>query len=415
MPSAPPRDIAVIGAGIAGLATALLLARHGHRVRLLERFATPRPVGAGLLLQPTGLAALARLGLQADVAALGAPIHRLEGRTRAGRPVFDVRYDALSPGLAGLGVHRAMLHAALWRGFAASGASLETGCEITGLAPASDGGACPVDTSGRIHPRADLVVDASGAGSPLRPLLGGRPARPFAFGAMWAVVPQGDMAPDTLAQRYDGAHTMIGLLPVGRAEPGGSPLAALFWSLRREAISAWADGFAAWQSHAAALWPALAPCLATLRPETFTPALYGHYTAARPCAPGLVLVGDAAHATSPQLGQGANQALLDAVTLADCLAGADLATGVARYAALRRPHVRFYQLASRLMTPLFQSNSRTAAWARDLAFPLLPHLPWLRREMVRTLAGLKTGPLGWREADVLAARAIQMPDRRQAG
>ena len=57
------------------------------------------------------------------------------------------------------------------------------------------------------------------------------------------------------------------------------------------------------------------------------------------------------------------------------------------------------------MTPLFQSRSRTAAWARDLAFPLLPHLPWLRREMVRTLAGLKTSPLAWRDATALAALA----------
>lgn len=410
MPAPQSRDIAVIGAGVAGLATALLLARQGHRVRLLERFDTPRPLGAGLLLQPTGLAALARLGLHAEIAALGAPIHRLEGRTRAGRPVFDVRYDTLSPGLAGLGVHRAMLHAALWRGFAASGAALETGCEITSLAPAAGGGACPVDARGRIHPRADLVVDASGAGSPLRPLLGTRPARPFAFGAMWAVLPHPALPADTLAQRYDGARIMMGLLPVGRTEPGGPPLAALFWSLPRTAMPAWAETFPAWQHQAATLWPDLAPSVAALRPEAFTPALYGHYTAARPCAPGLVLVGDAAHATSPQLGQGANQALLDAVTLADCLAVMDTADAIARYAALRRSHVRFYQWASRLMTPLFQSGTRTAGWLRDLAFPLLPRLPWLRREMVRTLAGLKTGPLGWQEAATLAARLGQAPE-----
>ena len=99
-----------------------------------------------------------------------------------------------------------------------------------------------------------------------------------------------------------------------------------------------------------------------------------------------------AHATSPQLGQGANQALVDAVVLSDALAGtADTGAALARYAALRRGHVRFYQPTSRLITPLFQSRSRLLGWGRDLTFPLLPYLGPVRREMVRTLAGLKTG------------------------
>ena len=51
-------DIAVAGCGIAGLAGALLLHRRGHAVTLYERFEQPRPLGSGLLLQPTGLAVL---------------------------------------------------------------------------------------------------------------------------------------------------------------------------------------------------------------------------------------------------------------------------------------------------------------------------------------------------------------------
>ncbi|MFM7505060.1 MAG: FAD-dependent oxidoreductase, partial [Rubrivivax sp.] len=51
-------DIAVAGAGFAGLASAALLARDGHRVTVYERFEQPRAVGAGILIQPSGLAAL---------------------------------------------------------------------------------------------------------------------------------------------------------------------------------------------------------------------------------------------------------------------------------------------------------------------------------------------------------------------
>ncbi len=59
-----PLEIAIVGCGIAGMAAAVFLQRAGFRPRLFERFAAPRPVGAGLLLQPTGLAVLQRLGLR---------------------------------------------------------------------------------------------------------------------------------------------------------------------------------------------------------------------------------------------------------------------------------------------------------------------------------------------------------------
>ncbi|HZV38806.1 MAG TPA: NAD(P)-binding protein, partial [Pseudoxanthomonas sp.] len=58
-----PLDIAIVGYGTGGQAAALLLQRDGHRVRVFERVPDPGPVGAGFLLQPTGLQALWRMGL----------------------------------------------------------------------------------------------------------------------------------------------------------------------------------------------------------------------------------------------------------------------------------------------------------------------------------------------------------------
>ena len=102
--------IAIVGAGTAGLASAILLARQGLRVHLLERVANLQPVGAGVLLQPSGLAVLRELGLLAECTGLGAPVSRLYGTTAgAGRVILDTRYDDWRPGSFGLGIHRAVL------------------------------------------------------------------------------------------------------------------------------------------------------------------------------------------------------------------------------------------------------------------------------------------------------------------
>src|SRR5689334_16985557 len=109
-----PLRIAVVGCGTAGPSVALLLARAGHEVDVLERVPDPSPVGAGLLLQPTGMAVLRALGLLDEVERRGARVDRLHGETDAGRVVMDLAYATLRPGLHGLGLHRGALFAALY-------------------------------------------------------------------------------------------------------------------------------------------------------------------------------------------------------------------------------------------------------------------------------------------------------------
>ena len=74
------------------MAAARALARKGHAVTLLEAFQQPRPLGSGLLLQPSGLAALRQLGLAEQVVARGARVERLDGRDLRGRLIMDMRY-----------------------------------------------------------------------------------------------------------------------------------------------------------------------------------------------------------------------------------------------------------------------------------------------------------------------------------
>ncbi|MFN3815358.1 FAD-dependent oxidoreductase [Brevundimonas sp.] len=391
--STGPRDIAVVGAGPSGLATALMLARQGRRVVVHERFEAPRPVGAGFLLQPTGLHVLDDLGLTDEVAALGQPVARLFGRAAPTyRTVLDVRYADLKQPRAALGVHRAALFEVLYGACLAAGVGFETGFAAVG---ANDGRL--TDAKGRSSPQFDLVIDASGARSPIAEGLEG-PRRPLTFGALWATVPWADGAgfdATALEQVYRRADTMIGVLPCGRRPGSDQRLATIFWSLKGRDHDAWrAGGLDAWKAAVLGFWPEMDPLLnAITAPGDLTLAHYAHCTLQRPYGDRLAVIGDAAHSTSPQLGQGVNMGLLDAFALAEALARTDdLTIALPAYAAARRWHVRLYQALSWAFTPFYQADGRVLPWVRDHVLGRAARLPVAPRLLAATVSGLLLDP-----------------------
>ncbi|MEZ0226410.1 MAG: FAD-dependent oxidoreductase, partial [Alphaproteobacteria bacterium] len=225
--------IAIAGSGTSGLAAAAFLARDGHNVTVFERFADPQPLGAGLLLQPTGLACLARLGLDGRVLEWGAKIAHLHGQAANGRTIFDIRYGDLSPHLFGLGIHRGALFFILYDEARRLGVRIVTSCDIA-RSVVKGNARIIFDQKGQEYGPFDLVIDASGARSALRGENDGlKYNKAYPYGAVWGVCEDAEQSfgGNHLRQRYDGASVMIGALAIGKRPADGRKTLAFFWSL----------------------------------------------------------------------------------------------------------------------------------------------------------------------------------------
>lgn len=396
-----PQSIAIIGAGTAGLACACVLSTQGHHITLLEQAPALAPVGAGILLQPAGLAVLQTLGCLEPLQALGAPVERLHGITRQGRPLMNTHYHLLAPETRALGVHRASLCHVLSESLNLAPHQRWFGTRVTRVH--QTGTQMQVDIVEGAHQGThcfDAVLIANGSNSQLRPSTWVRYDRQYPWGALWAILPMADTFDNRwLRQRYEGAHRMAGVLPTGCTPQAPTrPLLSFFWSLPVSGLSSWcpdASAFAQWKQATTDFWPALAPILAQLHSAsdllqaTYRDVILNRYGEGR-----LGIVGDAAHAMSPQLGQGATMALLDAQALGEAVAAAQTWDDVwPHFSQHRASSIRFYQNMSRWLTPLFQSHSRLAPALRDVCFPLMYQLPWLPRQMALTIAGAKRGLL----------------------
>lgn len=408
-------DIAIVGAGPAGLAAALFLNRAGHRVTVFERFDKPAPVGSGLILQPTGLSVLGALGLLGEIMALGSRIDRLYGAdAKSGRTVLDVRYDAQRGGRFGLAVHRAALFGVLHRAVAREGIAVETGTEFDAVD--SGGKAKLSGPKGMASGAFDLVVDASGSRSKLRRhCLEPAEPKPLAYGAFWASLGwRGEgFADNALLQRYDRASVMIGVLPIGRPEAGAEKMAAFFWSLKPDdADKLRAAGLDAWKERVVGLWPDCSAYVDQIDSfDRLTLARYGHHTLKHPAGRRFAIIGDAAHSTSPQLGQGANMALLDAAALAHAVErSSSIEDALDAYARARRTHVRVFQALSWMFTPFYQSDSTVLPFIRDRLVATIARIPPAPQFLASMVAGTAVDPFagaGLSELDWLSP-AVQV-------
>lgn len=384
-------DIAIAGCGVAGLSLAALLRRWGANAVIFDKLETPQPLGSGIILQPVGLHVLDLFGAGTAIRELGAPITRLFGKAAPQQNVvLDVRYaDRGKNATTGLGVHRGALFQVLYEAALASGAEVESGREVVGVRDRR-----LVFADGGVSASFDLIVDALGMRSPLA----GAPPKPLAFGALWASLDwAGPFDPTALEQRYRQARKMVGVMPIGRLKGETRKQAAFFWSLKHADRAAWAaTPIEAWKDEVRSLWPETEPLLAQISTHAdLVFATYAHRTLADPVARDCVRVGDSWHCTSPQLGQGANMALLDALALAHALeTQSNLEAALGEYARLRLWHIRLYQAASWMFTPAYQSDSAAFAALRDWIMSPLSRLPPAPAVLAALVAGEIGAPLG---------------------
>ncbi len=383
-----PYRVAVVGFGVAGATTAHLLAQAGHAVDLFERAPQVHPVGAGVLLQPSGQMVLRRLGLLDDVIAHAEPVAELDVRFDRGGSLIRMPFAVIAPGCQAYGLHRGDLFTVLHKTILADGVRIHLGHEIRSFRRTSPSDVTLTDVQGQAYGPFDFVVAADGSRSTLR---GCGPLKcrilEYPYGACW-IIGRAEAVRGKLHQVVSGTRKLLGILPMGEGR------CSLFYGLpcaRHD--ETWKRGFAAWRDEVLALSPLAEELLNGVRGfEDVCFTSYRHIAMKRWHCDEAVFIGDAAHAMSPHLGQGINLALLDAWHLAAALAETRSPQQAFRaYVERRRTHLRYYAIVTALLSPFFQSDGFLLGWGRDVALPLMTRLPWLRRQMALTMGGIKGG------------------------
>jgi 2-polyprenyl-6-methoxyphenol hydroxylase-like FAD-dependent oxidoreductase len=382
------RSAVVVGAGVGGLAAAGALARDGWQVTLLERGDRLRGDNAALLIWPNGLRAMHALGLGGGLGAVASPAPVRGIRRPGGQWLVQPDDVTGDDDDATVVVHREDLHDALVAGL---GGKIDIRTGVAVRVVRGTPGDRPAVGDGKTTWEADLVVAADGVESIVRRRLAPESSVVAAGCAAWrAVIPwyRAPKLPDggtTGGETLGAGHRFRYALLGERGATSGSNRGGIYWAatvpgaVRPEPAAVqlgllrrW---FADWHAPIGDLLAATEPgdliqhTVAELRP---IPRSFSYLAGPG----GFVLLGDAAHAMSHHLSQGACLALEDAATLRsavhDAVPGRTLADALTGYTRGRRPRVARIVRQSRRVGAVYSANSSFAVRARDAALGLAP-------------------------------------------
>jgi 2-polyprenyl-6-methoxyphenol hydroxylase-like FAD-dependent oxidoreductase len=321
--------VLIVGAGIAGLALARALHQRGITAEVVERATEWEASGAGLYLPANAVRALHELGVGTVVAARGNPIGRQRLLDHRGRLLAEIDVERLWDGVGGcVAMHRAVLHEVLLE--ATAEVPIRLGVSVTGM---EDGDAPQVIFSDSSTGNYDLVVGADGVHSTIRGLSLGGPPASYVGQASWRFVVDG----------FPEAADWVVMLGRGRSfltVALGQGIVYCYADLStNDPANAgdrdWRDSFADFAEPVPRLLDHATEAYFAPIEEVAPPA----WTARR-----VVLVGDAAHASSPNMAQGAAMAVEDALVLAELLtADQPVDQALAGYEQRRKARVEFVQ------------------------------------------------------------------------
>ena len=355
--------VVVVGAGIAGLCTAAGLASTGADVTVIEKAPEVRGGGAGLSIFANGVRALESLGLGSVFGDAVAPTQLTSGtRTPDGR--WLSRFDPAS--LVDMRVvRRTDLHAGLLAAVT-DDVEIRTGSGVDDISPGS--GLVRL-ADGTEFGDCDLIVGADGLRSRVRPAIVADPGVRQCGYSAWRAVTSTPVRVDA-AGETTGRGARFGIAPL----PDGH----VYWFASVSTTGDGADGgldevrqrFSGWHRPIGELLEATDPADVGYLPIEGLAASLPTFVGSR-----CVLVGDAAHAMTPNLGQGANQAMEDAATLVALLrrsgpGGLDDTLRV--YDELRRPRTQRIARQASMVGRVGQMRAGPAVRARDLALRMTP-------------------------------------------
>jgi 2-polyprenyl-6-methoxyphenol hydroxylase-like FAD-dependent oxidoreductase len=362
------QNVAIAGAGIGGLTLAVALRRRGIEAVVLESAPELAPLGAGLALQPNAMRALASLGIDQAVRAAGAAIARAAVLDQRGRLIgaeHDVAAMAALLGAPTVAVHRARLHQVLLDALGAHHVRL--GARVTGLHAGAD--RVEVEIAGGTTVTTELLVGADGLRSMVRAQLLGDGEPRYAGYTSWRGVTQAGAVPPLPRMSESWGHGLrFGMVDIGHGETywfavANAPAQGRDGDVKAELLARFGD----WHAPVRALIEATPPAR-ILRTDICDRPPVRSWHRGR-----VVLLGDAAHPMTPNLGQGACQAVEDAVVLADRLAAEpDLERALLAYEGRRVPRANGMVTASRRFGAVAQWGNPLAVGLRNAGLRLVP-------------------------------------------